>query len=270
MSESLKWPKQAGSVSQILDLRDRLIREVFSDYAALAPRGDLYRQLCSDIARFLRVKSSRVIQESLTDILGKQLNDRTIKATAWRLAAGASRLRRGRLVPVWSGQTAKEHVQVQFVDCRFQSRRGRPSAVFSLVILNGTPAGREIRTWYTTDFCMMLGRRLGYTSIRHGFPMRSYRELVGLRMAVLLEPEYSTAQAPGFRHVKGTPSAIKWNKTIIGLRFRTYCGKRWHCPKNHQWACFECPVSYSECPASVRKEPINVSVSTNDAARSCS
>jgi hypothetical protein len=100
---------------------------------------------------------------------------------------------------------------------------------------------------YANGFCF--SRRLYAADPRplkypYGFP----EQFVGLRLALLVEPDLSTTD-PVFSEAKWPASADDWNKEHLKRRFRV--DRDYTCPegKPQSFPCHFCSTGFLKCPA---------------------
>jgi len=243
---------------------DRLRRKL-ADWALLpfyntVAKGRRFQQFVYNIVDALPNVTQQVIFDSVHDLAGIMLTPVVIERTAWRLAANIERLQDGIAVPPWDSQEYREWVplQVRQYDPH-RTQGGRYGGMFYLRVLAGTPCPLTIRTFWSTEFCGVLARRVGFTARWRQYPFRRLDELVNLRLLGLIDPQECKLNKPGFREVFVTNSLLKWNRGIIRQRFRV----NWKCPNNFTHPCFECPIGYAECSAATHPKTIRLQGTSN-------
>ena len=253
MTTASVWRLYRHNVPRVLILRDKIVSDVFGQYLGARPEGDDFICLVRDVADYLRLRRS-VVMDSLRVLAGQRITLQLAATTAWRLAGNIRSLRKDVPAPPWSFQHAAEVVPVQVMSCTVQQTvKGRMMHVVRLRVMAGTPAPMVLFSWWSKSFCYILSRRLGYTSYRGDFPFSHPDELVNLRMLVLLDPSLTRDGRPGFKEVKGSQGLKKWNRAIIEKRFRRQGDKAWPCPNGYTHYCYQCHVGYVDCEAATQR-----------------
>jgi hypothetical protein len=243
--------KPVYSVEKITRLRHRLRDRVLFEFCGLRLGGDVWTRLMATLLKAMPRVSEQTLQDSLQHLVGQTLTPAVLTETAWRFAGNLDRMRRGIPAAPWNGQIGVEWVPcqiVRFAPSERRSGRGDQMASFDLRILAGSPCPCLITKELTYKFCYMLARRLGYTSGRGKRPLADVSELVNLRMLIKLEPGLSF-ERPGFDKFWCSGSLLKWNKDIIGRRYRELNNKPWPCPRGFRHRCYQCHVGFDQCLA---------------------
>lgn len=199
--------------------------------------------------------------DSVQDLAGEKLSTLKLWSTAYRLAANLPRLRRNTPVPTWTVQRDIEWVPAQIVSAkrgRTNSRFRKPGHRFKFQILAGTACPNTATTFWTDSFVWAMVRDVVGFSKRTRLPksgaplLRSFqnpRELVGMRLMVLLHPDHSDSVQPGFEKIDISPALLKYNHELMDKRDRIKPG--YNCPKRFgpEVACHRCYAGYTTCPA---------------------
>jgi hypothetical protein len=158
------------------------------------------------------------------------------------------RLRNCQPVQPWHGHSDPEWVPVQIVQCaRIRTNHGKQGAVFKYQILAGRPAGVIMQQFWTTKFCHVFARDMGFTPWADSkYPFLDVRQMADLRLYVRMLPG---TPEPGFDKLAFPPSVVKWNKVLIHRRWRL----EFDCPRNYtaDQYCHTCPAGRDQCPAAV-------------------
>lgn len=253
MAGTSLWTTMRYDLNRVIATRDDLFEKIFGRYLGSRPEGDDFVTLVNALADYLKVTDS-VILESIRTVAGQRMTQQLALKTAWRLAGNVKRLRAGRFVPPWVHQYEPEVVPVQAISCEFQrTKRQRPMFVFQLRVMAGTPAPMLLSAWWSRSFCYILARRIGYTSRRGSFPFSDPRELVNMRLLVLLDPSKTRDGRPGFCEVRCSAGLKRWNRSIIEKRFRRQGHNHWPCPYGFDHYCYQCPIGYVDCEAATHR-----------------
>jgi hypothetical protein len=217
------------------------------------PIGDDFEDLV-DALRF-RLPSTvlrETVYDSVQELAGEKLTARKLWETSYRLAANLPRLRKNTPVPMWTMQRDIEWVPAQVVRAKRSRSRGRaakPGFNFTFQILAGTACPMTTNKFWTDGFCWKLVREeVGFSKRtrppKSGTPVERMfshpKELVGLRMMILLHPEEST-------------SLLKFNHELMDKRDRLKPG--YECPAGFgpDVRCFQCYAGFKTCPAATHR-----------------
>jgi hypothetical protein len=239
-------PAVAYSLSRIARLRQQLTDDAMLEFIGYTPHGATFEDLVQQLAITADVPPE-VMRESVRNLAGTLLTQKVVYDTAWRIAGNLQRLRGGIAVPPWTIQHEPEWVPVQILE----SERAGPDMHFVLRIMAGTPCPLKVHTRWSSQMCWMLARRAGYNA-RQGFPYSRPEELVNMRLLAVVDPARSRT-SPVFAQYSFTEQLRRWNRMIIGYRFRREGSQEWPCPEGYTHACYECPIGYDRCPAGTHR-----------------
>jgi len=244
-------------IDRIYKLRDRLAEYDLLEYHGLPLEGETLSKLALRLSRRLPGKIARqVLFESIRDMAGQIADLPTLKRLCWRLAANVPRLKCGESIPAWTVQRVSEWAPAQVMTCvKGVNAFNRPGGTYRIRILAGRPASMLIMKFWTSNLAAYFGRNMGYSRLR---PLRDISELVNLRLMLYLEPEFSWDE-PGFRHIECPDNLLKWNRKIIGFRYRKVGRTDWPCPRNYIHPCHDCHVGYVDCPAATHPHTLEES-----------
>jgi hypothetical protein len=234
-------------VGRIYALRDKLVEFTLRNYNEKTLAGDTLSNLALRLSRRMPGRIDRdVLFESIRDLAGQVAEQPMLKRLCWRLAANIIRLQEGESIPAWNVQRVSEWVPAQVMTCvKSTNSFGMPGGDYRIRILGGYPASMVIMKFWTASLASYFGRNMGYNRLR---PLRDISELVNLRLMLYLEPDLSWDE-PGFRHIECPPNMLKWNRKIIGYRYRKAGRGDWPCPRHFIHPCHDCYVGYVDCPA---------------------
>lgn len=207
-----------------------------------------------------------VIEDSLRHLVGIHPTKALYLETCWRLAGNLPRLALRRAVPPWHAQRVREWVPMVVTGCRrCLSDRGDRGALFSFRILGGTPCPRIVQKWLSFKVCRILAKNTGFNPRQHRtrYPFTDPRQLVGLRLYGLVEPDLCSRE-PGFEiplapHPKSNviqpsprvfPATVReYNIIMVKRTFR--CDPGYGCPEGFPmtFPCQLCPVGFLRCKA---------------------
>lgn len=237
-----RWLELAESWDQI---GQQVTETGLRDYAVLLARS--CRALASQ-------ESVRAIILSLSNRIGSVWDGEDLRGDLLRLAGNVHRLAFGEPVPPWNGQGERELVPVQILEARRCYRRQERGAIFRMRYFGGLPCGLFAQRYWSSRFCHVLSRRLGFTSQRGARPFHSPLELVGMRLAVVVDPEGSR-RVPMFQEIPERQPAglLRWNRELYGRRNRLG-PKGEKCPLElpTELPCWRCPAGQDVCAIAVR------------------
>lgn len=187
---------------------------------------------------------TNAVFKSVTYLVGKPIDGKTIFDMCWRLAGNINLLSNGIAVPPYSSQASEEWVPVQITSAKKCKIKDKAAVLYHLRVLAGTPAGIIIRKSWTMKFCHYLAKSLGFTHSNKAMPFSNFTEFISMRMYVLLDPKLSS-DGPSFDLTKHTASTVRWNKDILKLRFRISAP----CPQGFTHKCCNCHIGFQTCPA---------------------
>lgn len=214
------------------------------------PEGGEFAQFMREFAAvFNKPIPYEAFLGSVMTMAGQEVSRDSIQATAWRLAANLNRLLKGRPVPPWLGQTEAEWVLIDVVRAKpGRTAKGKPGHTYDYRVLNGLPAGLRFNTFRSKKQARFIAKSIGFSKFsRMRLAFRDGMELVGMKMYVLLDPELSTPDGPGFYHFHATGSCKAANRELMKMRRRVI-----PCPEGFslaEVACPRCPYGYDHCPA---------------------
>jgi len=208
--------------------------------------------------------SLNTLRRSLQHTVGRKLSRRELGLLAWRLAGNLRLLASGTVVRPWLGQSDPEWIPVQITRALPAKRQKEFAYQFTLQTLAGTAcplplvklwSARKIRFLanYRTDdgHGLMFTRSRGYRSRTPAkYPYEDVRQLVGLRLWVLLDPLLCRrSDFPRFREVGFNATTTDWNRELLRKRFRVDDG--YSCPfgKPQTFSCHLCAAGLDRCAA---------------------
>lgn len=239
----------AFNLKRILELRDKLITEVFFPRYDVTIEDDVFRSTVDDlIERLPRGIDRYTIYESARQLLGQVLTPELACKTAWRLAGNTERMQQGCISTPWSGQAVNEWVPVQCVRVEpGRNRREDYGAYLSLQVLAGSCCPMVLTRFWKAGLLQVLAPRLGFTKPWNRFPFQDMTQYVNLRFLVLIEPQRCT-DVPGYFEVGCTSGCLKWNLEVLRRRFKII-----PCPRNWTHDCHRCAVGFTECSAATHQ-----------------
>jgi hypothetical protein len=242
------------SVSRVFKLRDRLYDDgVLREYLGSRVDASVLDEMLDRMTVLLPDDLPRdLIAQSVQYLLGCVLGDDAWWQLCWRLAGNLHLIRNLKPVPIWNGQLLEEWCPVQIVKVA-PYRTKRSNKVGSLVdveILAGSPAGLVATSFWSTRFCHVVARLVGFSSRRGKHAFHHASQLYNMRCYVLIDPARSN-DGPGFSKVyENTPgSLLSWNKDI--LRFRDRPPGFFECPLGYpkHKQCHTCHIGCDRCVA---------------------
>ncbi len=248
-------PVPAFPLVRVSKLRKELAEVALLRFYGCPIRGDNFQSLAATLAKSLKLKGAArdALADSLRYLLGRDFDMDVGRELAWRLAGNLERLKAGEPVPPWTAQRGLEWVPVQVTGGRkswkkAEKGRMRFGWTYLFTVLAGSPTGRDIRQWWTTDKAAVVGARLGF-SRKPPYHREDMDELVGLRFCALLDPKLSD-RGPGFHHIHCPSTFEEYNREVIKKRRRI----DFACPEGFPHSCSQCFVGTRECPAAVHRE----------------
>jgi hypothetical protein len=240
--------KPAYNLKAIDKLRQKLTSDptVWKFYSVILV-GEDFATFVLTIGRLLGGNvPSEALTETCMDLLGQELTEQRFDAFARRVAANATRLRKGEPIRPWTRQDADEWAPVEVRRAWFgRNRRDEPGCYFLVEVLAGSPVGHRVTRFWTSPQYNYVARDLGFDSKSH--PLQHPYQLVRLRFSALFEPRLSE-ESPGFQRIQATASQQDYNETILEGRFFREPGCR---PKGFVHACHACWLGYGKCPYAV-------------------
>lgn len=231
-------------------LRDRLITRVFSPLQGETIQGDNLEDLALAVGHALTGVPHDTVYESLRLLAGQVLTPERIGTTAWRLAGNLTTMQAGRPALGWQSQLVDEWVPVQILRVwPARNRAQKPGYDVSLRALLGPLCPTALHTFWPSSATKLIARQVGFSAPWGKYPFRRGNELVGLRLAVLIEAAKSR-QAPYFFETRCSSAMQTWNRTNV-LRLRCRHGEQ--CPQDFRHACRVCAVGYVECAGSTHR-----------------
>lgn len=241
------------TVEQVEKLRDRLVSQFFFSRYRVTCDAEVLQAWATELAKMLRVHTS-VVFDSLFHLAGRPLTEDEARKLAWRLAGGLELLKAGKAVPPWSQQFSQEEVLVTLLEySRHMDSRQRPLACFRALVHTGSPAGLEAVCSWPMSLVTSIARRAGFTRHFGAYPLRHVSELVGLRLAVVLEPRNGEAR-PYFSRIVEKQSLVTWNRKHV----MTYRVRKTPCPQRFTHYCHECGIGRDTCPGATHPHLIQV------------
>lgn len=245
------------NLKQVFNLK----RQIESDVDAIAHigwelRGDRFKSFVSAVHAVMPDTIDRdTIEQSVTDLLGKELTPNELHKTAWRLAGNLKRLRSYQPAPLWTRQLEDEWVPALISRVETTpDKRNRKAYKVTAKILAGSPASMQVSTVWSKGFCFARGRPLGFTKSNGKYPMHDPVEFTNLRMTILISSELSIG-SPMFDKLldKESAAVLSYNRKLLSMRQRTAASK-FSCPQGFTHACFNCPIGFDSCPAAVHEK----------------
>ena len=248
-------------IAGIFRRRDHLMKSLASRYANVNLEGPNFAVFVSDVCRELpSTCKAEAVAHSLFELVGSSPSAKDLFHIFWRLAANTSALSSGVAVHPWNDQSGEEWAPVQIVDVK-PSREFNKSVYEMTFQLLGGPACplRVFQKWSTKKvyylaqrrdeqgYGFMFSRKAGGRSRRvPKYPFENVRQLFGLRLLVLLDPELSD-DGPGFREIRFTSSLSTFNRELIKKRARLE--NPYVCPKGllNTTFCHSCHYGKEDC-----------------------
>jgi hypothetical protein len=211
------------NVTQVFKTRDKVFNQVFQprQYDMLVgPRH--IQQVVEDLQKALPGGIEfNTLFETVRPLVGKELTPKLCGEFAWRVAGNIQRLKDGLPVYSWSTQESEEWTILQVLRA-VRNRNPRTDEVgitYDYRVLLGSPCPLVISRWWSQPQCSIAARALGFSAAWNKYPYTTGEQLVGLRLAVYLDPQYSRDK-PGFKEIAPTNHCLQWNRDILRLRLR--------------------------------------------------
>lgn len=197
-----------------------------------------------------------VVIASLRHLAAQKLTSEMLAETAWRLGGNLHRLRSCTPVLPWGLQPLPEWVPVQMLRCNLRWTKGKSrkyGATFYMRIMAGLSCPLMMYQFWTSRFCGLISRDMGFTFSRGPYPYRDPREFIGLRFYAKVDPCLSE-EAPSFHEIRVTSGCKNWNRKLLVMRARSD-PEFFRCPFNHpgEHPCYLCPVGQDRCDAAVHE-----------------
>ena len=256
-----------SSIPEILRKRKELVATIVPRFTGRTLKGEeflaMVRCFNAHLAKSQNLETP--IRQSIIDLLGTPIQHVALRQACWRLAGNLRRMKKGGYsVPTWTRQKIREWVPTQIVSTALArgGRRGRQFGTeLRFHILSGTAAGRTAIQWWSSRKCHFLARDRdeagnGFAFTRYAsrniggpdqrFPFNSPKQFATLRCLLLLDPEYSDDDGPGFREIAFSGALTKHNRQQHRRRAKE---PGYECPRSYEHPCEKCPIGYRECPA---------------------
>ena len=227
-------------------------------------RGDTFQAFVDDMAAYLPKSVSREgLRASLIPLAGELLTPQLLDETCWRLLGNLWKLshRPYQVVLPWAVQRIKEWVPVAVLGAKPKTTsRGKHGYLFTFRVLAGSPCPLLLHRFWTNRLCSYVARYMGFQRLpsdKSARPIqrlfRNPTELVGLRLSVLVEPQYSQ-DGPGFMATEVPPGLRKFNQEQLAYRDRL--DDKHPCPLgfSREVACWQCTAGYRLCRAACHRE----------------
>lgn len=245
----------ALSVASVLKQRDRIVAGLYG-YPGSILEGSTLDSLIADICSAIKFQpSSSTMLETVKPLLGQELSDESIRKLAWRIAGNIDRLKANKPVLLWLPKPEIEWAPIQFVSGKriwreaTAKRKAEVAYIFVMRILSGSAAAETIKKIWSSRFCYIASRHLGFTRTSGDYPFSDPMEFVSLRCTIAIDPVHCKDGEIGFEKIGGRDSLIKWNRKIMSLRQR----EGFKCPENYDLPCYLCWHGYNYCPAACRR-----------------
>lgn len=248
-------PVPSYNISQVLRLKQRLqqnCQPVLKQTLSSRHFSEFIRLLHEGFPRKGRDIDEDVLITSVQGLAGSMLTKKRLSDTVWRLAGNVEHLRSCTPVPPWGRQTNPEWVPIQVCSASLKwTRAGKYGAVFKMQFLAGSPCPLVIPQYWTSGFCSLFGKDLGFTAPWHKLPYQDPRQLVNFRFYVKIDPGLCTLR-PGFHEVKVPPGCLHWNKQLLAMRYRVN-HEVFTCPGGYpdEHPCHSCSVGEDYCDVAV-------------------
>lgn len=212
--------------------------------------GDVFSEFVETVHRRLpRSIALGAVRDSALTLSGETLSSEALSRWLLLLSANIFRLRRGAVYP-WSVQPSDQWAAAVVVEVQPTPPSGGDRNYVHIVyrILSGTAVGEILRKRASLAFVRMLARRLGFTSLRGGFPLQRPVELTGMQL--MLHIVSGKHGGLDFDHVEVRPSQLSRNRRLVKTRRRMGFSCPLHLPVD--FPCYRCPVGRDTCRAAVR------------------
>lgn len=264
-------------ISEILKGRDKLYQILEAEFLkpGIVPHGESFIRLVQIVREEVGEVDWQTLEDSLRFLAGTTLEPGMLKDACWRIMGNIPRFKLRKVVTPWHVQTIREWVPMLVTGCqRMKNSKGKPGAMFTFRVLAGTSCPRIIVKWVSWPMCKMLARGAGFhtrftqkEALR--YPFTDARQLVGLRMYGLVDPDESDRdpgfvfpfeadeQRPGYTQLHRCvfPAGVRdYNKEQIRHTFRVDAG--YVCPKGFTTAlpCHLCKFGFETCRAAKHRK----------------
>jgi hypothetical protein len=229
--------------------------------------GEVWGDLVLQTKFFLPEKvSTTTVSESLRYLAGSTLTQIELQRLTWRLAGNLVRLQRQQYVLPWLGQPYPEWVPAQICKVTPYRRSKQAGHEIQFRVLGGLCCPAVIPVWWSFRQQRFYAyyrdsqdrRGFGFSLIRHeqvtGYPFVDARQLMLLRCLLLIHPDKSTEELPGFSQMDFTTSLREWNMELQRQRARRTA--KYTCPKDFPstWPCHRCYVGLDQCTKAVHEK----------------
>jgi hypothetical protein len=239
-----------------------------STWVGKSPAGSEFDRFYTDLRRVLpKAAHPAALYDSIAPLAGQLLTLPVLDLLVWRLVGNIGLLRAADPVPVWRVQQTTEWVPVFVESAKRTKRMRRMGYTYGFRILAGPPAGLVTTRYWSDTLAHFVGRQVGFARRPRPesfkIPSHQYqdpRELVMLRMHVLLEPKRSDENGPGFMQTVATPSDLVYNRRILDLRDRIQPEAVCPLEMPREFPCYRCPMGYRECPAATHAQTYQVRI----------
>jgi hypothetical protein len=221
------------------------------EYVDKVLTADDVDSIAVDFLRICKLSfKNKHMKKSLQSLVGRKLTkdgSNGAKEIAWRIAGNTSKLK-NKPVFSWTLQAEMEWVSIEIVDVKPVKKNTKGKQIIEIVcrVNSGSPAGMHFIRKFPLKFMPLFAGQLGFD--RKEKWKLSIRELVRMRFRALLLPDMSNCNIK-FEDFKVQPSDRTTNKHIITFR-------KLKCPRGKLCPCYECPVSYFDCPGGCRPATI--------------
>jgi hypothetical protein len=248
-------PVPSYNVARILQLKQRLQSRCRIFVGRLLDKHS-FGEFVSQLHGGLPYKGDDIDEDvligSLQGLAGAKLTKQLLSDTAWRLAGNLDHLRNCNPVTPWGRQSRQEWVPTQIIGATLKwTKQGKYGAAFDFQFLAGSPCPLIVRKFWSSGFCAVFGKNLGFTAPWRSLPYEDPRQLVNMRFYAKVDPVLCTSK-PGFHEVKVTPGFVSWNKELMRMRYRLD-PELFACPAGYpsEHPCHSCPVGEKDCEAAV-------------------
>lgn len=238
------------SIKRVIKRRQKIIDHV-DEYIGVTLVGHHFEGFVTSLHETLPHTLYKSIYESVRNLAGQELDEKTLKDTAWRLAGNIETLQQGSYVPTWSVQLQEEWVPLQITNVEMTKYRGEVKARVTFKVLAGSPCPMDIvQTWSYNVCSVVATQHLGFSPSFGDFPYRHFKDLVSMQFHGEITPERCTDGKPGFHAMKGTSATIANNRAIMKMRQRL----NFVCMEGYEPTveCRLCWRGYESCPAACR------------------
>ena len=251
-----------NNLKRVFHLRDRLI-QVMTPMLGTTPQTELAFDLMTE--SIWNVLPKRInkghITESLWHLAGNPITALELTTTCWRIAGNLNSLAAGPVTP-WAKQSRLEWVPVQINAVKAKRTQYNVGYELRFRVLAGSPCPVIITKFWSSRFCAYIAKNIGFS--RRPPPDRAdsvaraqyvdARELVTMRLEVLVDPKLCTGRVPGFEKLRCVKGLLNYNRRQIKFRDRLAEGFECRFGFPDTLPCRQCVKGFESCPAGCHRK----------------